>query len=164
MYGDAFDDQDLIYQPNINDGPSFWGNLSFAQLCSQCILPAIWSTCNLLGTTLVLCIFFRVFIVIREYIGTRFIKIIIQPILKQSLISGNKFNIVPEAILHLVCAICGILPIILFHENGDLYQLLLQIVLFPMFCYLVSIICILILKSHSAIVFSAIILFTLFYR
>lgn len=67
LYGDAFDDQDLYYQPNIDDEPSFWSNLSFAQLCTQCVFPAIWSTCNLLGTTLILCIFFRVFIVIREY-------------------------------------------------------------------------------------------------
>lgn len=71
---------------------------------------------------------------------------------------------VPEAVLHTVCAICGVLPLIIFHEDGDLYQLLLQIVLYPMFCYIVSIICILTLKRHSSIVFSIIIIFTLFYR
>lgn len=80
------------------------------------------------------------------------------------MVLGNKIKVVPEAVLHTVCAICGVLPLVLFHEDGDLYQLLLQIVLYPMFCYIVSIICILTLKRHSSIVFSIIILFTLFYR
>jgi len=88
-----------------------------------------------------MCIFFRLFIFIH-----------------------NKVRIVPEVFLHILCAICGVLPIILFHEDGDLYQLILQIILFPLFCYIVSIICILNLKNHSSIVFSAIILMALFYR
>lgn len=79
------------------------------------------------------------------------------------MISDSKAKIVPEAILHTVSALCGVLPIVLFHE-GDLYQLFLQIVLFPVSCYIISTICILNFKSHSSTVFSAIILLTLFYR
>lgn len=110
------------------------------------------------------CAYFSDFLLLYVSIPTRFVKIIIRQIFKRSIISGNKISIVPEAILHLVCAVCGILPLIIFHEDGDLYQLFLQIVLFPMVCYIVSTICILILKSHSAIVFSTLILFSLFYR
>lgn len=145
FYDDQLEDGNQDYQPNVNSnihsGPTFWSNLSFYQLCAQCVVPAIGSTGNLLGNTLILCIIFRLFIVI-----------------------SNKIQVVPEAVLHTVCAICGVLPLIIFHEDGDLYQLLLQIVLYPMFCYIVSIICILTLKRHSSIVFSVIILFTLFYR
>ncbi|KAL4135728.1 hypothetical protein QTP88_007323 [Uroleucon formosanum] len=145
LYDDQLEDENQYYQSNINseihNEPPFWSNLTFRQLCAQCVVPAVWSTGNLLGTTLILCIFFRLFIVI-----------------------CNKIKVVPEAVLHTVCAICGVLPLVLFHEDGDLCQLLLQIVLYPMFCYIVSIICILTLKHHSSIVFSIIILFTLFYR
>jgi len=95
---------------------------------------------------------------------THYVKTIFQQVLKYNMVSGNKIKVVPEAVLHTVCAICGVLPLIIFHEDGDLYQLLLQIVLYPMFCYILSIICILILKRHSSIVFSVIILLTLFYR
>lgn len=80
------------------------------------------------------------------------------------IISGNKVRVIPEAVLHIVCAICGILPIVLFNEDEDLYQLLLQVVLFPVTCYIFSIICILFLKRHSAVIFSAIILSVLLYR
>lgn len=80
------------------------------------------------------------------------------------IITGNRVQVVPEAVLHTVCAICGILPIVLFHDEEDLYQLLLQIVLFPMFCYIVSIVCTLILKQYSSVIFSAIVLLILFYR
>ncbi|KAE9525114.1 hypothetical protein AGLY_014528, partial [Aphis glycines] len=121
LYDDQLEDENQYYQSNTetHDEPSFWSNLTFHQLCTQCVVPAVGS---------------------------------------------NKIKIVPEAILHTVCAICGILPLIIFHEDGDVYQLLLQIILYPMFCYIVSIICILTLKYHSSIVFSIIILFTLFYR
>jgi len=95
---------------------------------------------------------------------TYYVKTIFYQVLILIMVSGNKINLVPEAVLHTVCAICGVLPLIIFHEDGDLYQTLLQIVLFPMFCYIVSLICILTLKQHSSIVFSIIILFTLFYR
>jgi len=95
---------------------------------------------------------------------TNYVKTIFLQVLKHNTVSGNKIKIVPEAVLHTVCAICGVLPLIIFHEDGDVYQLILQIVLYPMFCYIVSIICILTLKHHSSIVFSALILLTLFYR
>lgn len=168
-YYDSYDDINLQNQydqsnvnMNIHGEPSFWSDLTFHQLCTKCILPAVWSTFNLLGTTLILCIVFRLFIVIsKQYIlfilSFNTFKIC-------SIILDNRFKIVHEQILHIVCAICGVLPIILFHEDGDLYQLLLQIILFPTFCYIVSIICILYLKRHCSIVFSAIILLTLLYR
>ncbi|KAF0752851.1 protein-serine O-palmitoleoyltransferase porcupine [Aphis craccivora] len=110
LYDDQLEDENQYYQSNVNaethDEPSFWSNLTFHQLCTQCVVPAVGSTGNLLGTTLILCMFFRLFIVI-----------------------CNKIKIVPEAILHTVCAICGVLPLIIFHEDGDVYQLLLQIIL-----------------------------------
>ncbi|VVC42689.1 Membrane bound O-acyl transferase, MBOAT [Cinara cedri] len=134
LYDDAIDGQN-------QDEQSFWSHLSFYQLCTQCVLPAIWSTCNLLGTTLILCIFFRLFVVV-----------------------GNKIRSIPKAVFHIVCTICGVLPIILFYEDGDLFQLLLQIVIFPMFCYTLSIICLLTLKQYTSIIFSTVILLTLLYR
>lgn len=60
-YYDLYDDE----LDNQNHGEqSFWSHLSFYQLCTQCVLPAVLSTCNLLGTTLTLCILFRLFVVI----------------------------------------------------------------------------------------------------
>lgn len=71
LYDDEVYDHNQYYQPNINEDiygeSSFWNNLSFHQLCTQCVLPAVWSTFNLLGTTLILCIFFRLFIVICKH-------------------------------------------------------------------------------------------------
>lgn len=68
LYDDELENENQYYQPNLNSEihgePSFWSNLTFYQLCTQCVVPAIWSTGNLLGTTLILCIFFRLFIVI----------------------------------------------------------------------------------------------------
>lgn len=68
LYDDQLEDANQYYEPNINSEihsePSFWSNLTFRQLCTQCVVPAVWSTGNLLGTTLILCIFFKIFIVI----------------------------------------------------------------------------------------------------
>jgi len=158
-YNDLYDN-DLNDQYNTNEDiysdMSFWKNLSFYELCAQCVLPGVWSTFNILATNLVLCILFVI---------CKFIKIIIRPIYeKHYIISGNKFKIFTESILHLICAVCGVLPIILFHESTDLYQLLLQMVFMPIFCYIISIIFILYLKRYSAIVLSTIILLALFYR
>lgn len=60
-YYDLYDDE---FVNTHEEQSSFWSHLTFHQLCAQCVLPAVWSTCNLLGTTLVSCIFFRLFIVI----------------------------------------------------------------------------------------------------
>lgn len=57
LYDDEFDSQD-------QDEQSFWSHLSFYQLCTQCVLPAVWSTCSLLGSTLILCVLFRLFVII----------------------------------------------------------------------------------------------------
>lgn len=68
LYDDQLEDENQYYQSNVNaethDEPSFWSNLTFHQLCTQCVVPAVGSTGNLLGTTLILCMFFRLFIVI----------------------------------------------------------------------------------------------------
>jgi len=158
VYGNDVNDQ---YNTNedVYSDISIWKNLSFHELCAQCVLPGVWSTFNLLATNLVLCI---LFVICKQ---TPSVKIIIQPIFnKYYIISGSKFKIFTESILHVICAVCGVLPIILFHDSTDFYQLLLQIVFLPIFCYIISIIFILYLKQHSAIVLSTIILLALIYR
>lgn len=62
-YYDLYDDE---FVNTHDEHSSFWSHLTFHQLCAQCVLPAVWSTCNLLGTTLISCIFFRLFIVISK--------------------------------------------------------------------------------------------------
>lgn len=73
-YYDLYDDEINVQNPydqsdvnvDIHGEPSFWSNLTFNQLCTKCILPAVWSTFNLLGTTLIFCVVFRLFVVISK--------------------------------------------------------------------------------------------------
>lgn len=66
-----FYDYEFYDQSNTNEEiyekHSLWSNLSFQQLCNQCVVPAGLSTFNIIGTTLISCIFFRLFIVISKY-------------------------------------------------------------------------------------------------
>lgn len=93
LYDDEFNSQ---YNTNgdINGETSFWKNLSLNDLCKQCVLPVAWSAINLLAINVVLCIFFIV---------------------------CNKFKIFTEPVLHIMCAVCGVLPII-YHEKNALVR------------------------------------------
>ncbi|XP_050528392.1 protein-serine O-palmitoleoyltransferase porcupine isoform X2 [Daktulosphaira vitifoliae] len=134
---------------------SMWDD--FYQLTNHCAFPAVWKTFRLsgqIGVTLLTSLCFRIFILI-----------------------FCKFRCFPMSIMHLTCAICGLLPVLICassqgDNNVDYWWFPATLIVgYVIILYIISYSVILIGGNHtqhknftSAIIFFAIILLLLIYR